>query len=329
MNKKLAKVIMMGLLCASVLPSVSEAAYFEYGRDDNESRSVYVQDDPAAMIVIDNEPTEKRLNALRTDPSEVGVWIRGGVGETKIRDLKFDYNQMSAGYDWDYENDARYLFTGVSVTYATNDCDDKYIGDSDSIGVSFYGSYLGKEKNDYVDFVVKYGQLDKEFKATLGRDSTTGERIEGTRDYDKDLFSFAAKYGRRIEEQDGWYWEPSVGLTYGRVGGATFKGDRNEVIYADSTESWIGSLGVQVGKNIKGIEYYSKLEVMHDFDGEIVVSNQWDTAKDDMGGTWVKFAIGASRKISDHSCFYLDFEKDFGNKVKKPYLVNFGYRTAF
>lgn len=324
MNKKLAKVIMMGLLCASVLPSVGEASL----HDDN-GEGGFVQSDPAAMIVIDNEPTEKRLNALRTDPSEVGVWIRGGVGETKIRDLKFDYNQMSAGYDWDYENDARYLFTGVSVTYATNDCDDKYIGDSDSVGVTFYGSYLGKENNDYVDVMFKYGKLDKEFKAYLGYDSTTYESIYGTRDYDKDLFSFAAKYGRRIEAQDGWYWEPSVGLTYGRVGSADFIDTYGDNVYADSTESWIASLGIQVGKNIKGIEYYSKLEVMHDFDGEIVVRNEWNTAKDDMGGTWVKFAIGASRKISDHSCFYLDFEKDFGNKVKKPYLVNLGYRTAF
>lgn len=324
MNKKLAKVIMMGLLCASVLPSVGEASTHSDNGEDG-----FVQSDPAAMIVIDNEPTEKRLNALRTDPSEVGVWIRGGVGETKIRDLKFNYNQMSAGYDWDYENDARYLFTGVSVTYATNDCDDKYIGDSDSVGVSFYGSYLGKEKNDYVDFIVKYGQLDKEFKAYLGYDSTTYESIYGTRDYDKDLFSFVAKYGRRIEAQDGWYWEPSVGLTYGRVGSADFIDTYGGNVYADSTESWIGSLGVLVGKNIKGIEYYSKLEVMHDFDGEIVVRDGYRVVEDDMGGTWVKFAIGASRKISDHSCFYLDLEKDFGNKVKKPYLVNLGYRTSF
>lgn len=323
MNKKLAKVIMMGLLCASVLPSVGEAAMM-----GSNGEYEYVQDDPAAMMVIDNEPTEKRLNVLRTDPSEVGVWIRGGVGETKIRDLKFDYNQMSAGYDWDYENDARYLFTGVSVTYATNDCDDKYIGDSDSVGVSFYGSYLGKEKNDYMDVIIKYGNLDKEFKA-ISWDATTGERVEKTSDYDKDLFSFAAKYGRRIEREDGWYWEPSVGLTYGRVGSATFKGDRNEEIYANSTESWIGSLGMQVGKNIKGIEYYGKVEVMHDFDGEIVVSNQWNTAKDDMGGTWVKCAVGASRKISDHSAFYIDLEKDFGNKVEKPYAISLGYKTTF
>ncbi|MBQ9764113.1 MAG: autotransporter outer membrane beta-barrel domain-containing protein [Phascolarctobacterium sp.] len=324
MNKKLAKVIMMGLLCASVLPSVGEAAYFYQGEDGG-----YVQDDTAAMMVIDNEPTEKRLNALRTDPSEVGVWIRGGVGETKIRDLKFDYNQMGAGYDWDYENDARYLFTGVSVTYATNECDDKYIGDSDSVGVSFYGSYLGKENNDYVDFIFKYGRLDKEFKATLGWDSATGQRIEGTRDYDKDLFSFAAKYGRRIEREDGWYWEPSVGLTYGRVGSATFKGDRNEEIYANSTESWIGSLGMQVGKNIKGIEYYGKVEVMHDFDGKIVVSNRWDTAEDDMGGTWVKCSIGASRKIDENNSFYLEVERDFGNKVEKPYGFSAGYRFTW
>ena len=325
MNKKLAKVIMMGLLCASVLPSVGEASMV-----GNDGEYEYVQDDPAALMVIDNEPTEKRLNALRTDPSEVGVWIRGGVAETKSRDLEFDYNQMSAGYDWDYENDARYLFTGVSVTYATNDCDNKEVGDTDSVGVTFYGSYLGKEDNSYVDFLIKYGKLDKEFKAWDNIFDASGAWVDYvTRDYDKDLFSMAAKYGRRIEKEDGWYWEPSVGLTYGRVGSATFKGDYDDTIYAKATESWIGSLGVQVGKNIKGIEYYGKVEMMHDFDGEIVVTDGYRVAEDDMGGTWVKCSIGASRKISEHSAFYVDLEKDFGNKVEKPYAISLGYRTTF
>ncbi|MBQ8418241.1 MAG: hypothetical protein IJX10_06380 [Phascolarctobacterium sp.] len=51
------------------------------------------------ILVEDVEPIFKRFNDLRTDPSEIGVWVRGETGETKIRNLSYDHNIMSGGYD--------------------------------------------------------------------------------------------------------------------------------------------------------------------------------------------------------------------------------------
>ena len=278
------------------------------------------------IMQIDIDNTFKRLNELRrdirTDPSEVGVWMRGETGETKIGSYSYDYNLMSGGYDWHKENEAGILFTGVGFSYATNDCDDAVIGDTKSYGMNLYGSWYGKAKNEYVDLILRYGKLDKEY-AGLDRN---GVFVSG--DYDKDMFSIAAKYGRRIYKDD-WYWEPSVGLTCGRVGSADFIDNLGTNIHADSTNSLITSLGMQVGKNIKGIEYYGKAEVMHDFDGKIHVSAPGIVAEDDMGGTWVKCAIGASRKIDENNSFYLEVERDFGNKVEKPYGFSAGYRFTW
>lgn len=376
MNKKLAKVIMMGLLCASVLPSVGEAGGCEYEKEVTSQQS-----SGASMMQIDISNNFTRMNELRADintgfysnstketnsgsetntivvhngsstetnntnetsvdeenknsnvkseqrdirvdPSEVGVWMRGETGESKISSYSFNYNVMSGGYDWHKENDEGILFTGIGFSYGTNDCDDGVIGDSKSYGVNIYGSWYGKAKNEYVDLTLRYGRLDKEYSG-LDR---SGMYVSG--EYEKDMFSIATRYGRRIFE-DGWYWEPSLGLIWGRIGSADFVDNLGTDIHANASDSIIASFGMQVGKNIKGIEYYGKAEIMHDFDGKIRVSTPGIVAEDDMGGTWVKCAIGASRKIGQHKSFYFELVRDFGNKVEKPYGVSLGYRFTW
>lgn len=295
---------------------------WEKGEDERPKDKAKQEQIDHNILVEDVEPIFKRFNDLRTDPSEVGVWMRGETGETKIRNLSYDHNVMSGGYDWEHKNDAGILFTGVGFTYSTNECDDKAIGDTKGYGVNVYGSWLGKKNNDYVDLVVKYGKLDKSY---AGYDENN---IFVSGDYDKDLFTVSAKYGRRIFKDD-WYYEPSVGLAWGKVGSANFTDNYNTPIHADASYSTIASFGMQVGKNIKGIEYYGKAEVMHDFDGKIHVSAPGRSVEDDMGGTWVKCAIGASRKIDENNSFYLEVERDFGNKVEKPYGFSAGYRFTW
>ena len=277
-------------------------------------------------IELDN--TLKRINDIRTDPSEVGAWLRGENGKMKIRSYGYKYNLMSGGYDWKYESDAAKMFLGFGISYAKNNCDTGIIGDTKSMGYNLYGSWLGRENNDYVDVIVKYGTLDKKY---AGLDDNN---VFVTGDYDKKLFSVAAKYGRRITRDDGWYYEPSVGLTWGRIGSADFTDSQGIKIHADSSTSKMATLGMQVGKNIQGTEFYGLFQVRHDFDGKMHVNVPGSdlpgsSVYDDMGGTWYKVGIGAARKINKNNSFYMDIEKDFGNKVKKPYAIGAGYRYTF
>ena len=277
-------------------------------------------------VELDN--TFKRINDIRTDPSEVGVWLRGENGKMKIRSYGYKYNLMSGGYDWKYESDAAKMFLGFGISYAKNTCDTGIIGDTKSMGYNLYGSWLGRENNDYVDVIVKYGTLDKKY---AGLDDNN---VFVTGDYDKKLFSVAAKYGRRITRDDGWYYEPSVGLTWGRIGSADFTDSQGIKIHADSSTSKMATLGMQVGNNIQGTEFYGLFQVRHDFDGKMHVSVPGSdlpgsSVYDDMGGTWYKVGIGAARKINKNNSFYMDIEKDFGNKVKKPYAIGAGYRYTF
>lgn len=267
----------------------------------------------------------KRVMDIRNDPSEVGVWIRGETGKMKIEGYGYDYNLTSGGHDWKHENNAGILFGGFGITHSVNKCDTGIIGDTKSTGYNLYGSWLGKDNNDYVDVILKYGKMDKTY---AGLDINN---IFAAGSYSKDVLSIAAKYGRRYEMRNDWYYEPFAGLTWGKISDVDFKDARGFNIHGDSVTSKIANLGMQVGKKMDKRDFYYRMNLVHDFDGKMHVNVPGTTtnAYTDMGGTWLKCAIGTSAKVGKNKSYYIDLEKDFGSKVEKPWSISAGYRHTW
>ena len=267
----------------------------------------------------------KRLMDIRNDPSEVGVWIRGETGEMKIDGYGYDYNMSSGGHDWKHESDAAIMFGGFGITHSVNKCDTGIIGDAKSTGYNLYGSWLGKDNNDYIDVILKYGKMDKTY---AGLDINN---VFAAGSYSKDVLSIAAKYGRRYEMRNDWYYEPFAGLTWGKISDVDFKDARGFNIHGDSVTSKIANLGMQVGKKMDKRDFYYRMNLVHDFDGKMHVKVPGTTtnAYTDMGGTWLKCAIGTSAKVGKNNSYYIDLEKDFGSKVEKPWSISAGYRHTW
>lgn len=267
----------------------------------------------------------KRVMDIRNDPSEVGVWIRGETGKMKIEGYGYDYNLTSGGNDWKHENNAGILFGGFGITHSVNKCDTGIIGDTKSTGYNLYGSWLGKDNNDYVDVILKYGKMDKTY---AGLDINN---IFAAGSYSKDVLSIAAKYGRRYEMRNDWYYEPFAGLTWGKISDVDFKDARGFNIHGDSVTSKIANLGMQVGKKMDRRDFYYRMNLVHDFDGKMHVNVPGTTtnAYTDMGGTWLKCAIGTSAKVGKNNSYYIDLEKDFGSRVEKPWSISAGYRHTW
>ena len=267
----------------------------------------------------------KRVMDIRNDPSEVGVWIRGETGKMKIEGYGYDYNLTSGGHDWKHESDAAIMFGGFGITHSVNKCDTGIIGDTKSTGYNLYGSWLGKDNNDYVDVILKYGKMDKTY---AGLDINN---IFAGGNYSKDVFSIAAKYGRRYEMHNDWYYEPFAGLTLGKISDVDFKDARGFNIHGESVTSKIANLGIQVGKKLEKRDFYYRMNLVHDFDGKMHVNVPGTTtnAYTDMGGTWLKCAIGTSAKLGKNNSYYIDLEKDFGSKVEKPWSISAGYRHTW
>lgn len=267
----------------------------------------------------------KRLMDIRNDPSEVGVWIRGETGEMKIDGYGYDYNMTSGGHDWKHESNAAIMFGGFGITHSVNKCDTGIIGDAKSTGYNLYGSWLGKDNNDYIDVILKYGKMDKTY---AGLDINN---VFAGGNYSKDVFSIAAKYGRRYEMRNDWYYEPFAGLTWGRISDVDFKDTRGFKIHGDSVTSKMANIGIQVGKKLDKHDIYYRMNLVHDFDGEMYmnVPGTKTSAYTDMGGTWLKFAVGTSAKVGKNNSFYIDLERDFGSRVEKPWAISAGYRHTW
>lgn len=267
----------------------------------------------------------KRLMDIRNDPSEVGVWIRGETGEMKIDGYGYDYNMTSGGHDWKHESNAAIVFGGFGITHSVNKCDTGIIGDAKSTGYNLYGSWLGKDNNDYIDVILKYGKMDKTY---AGLDINN---VFAGGNYSKDVFSVAAKYGRRYEMRNDWYYEPFAGLTWGRISDVDFKDTRGFKIHGDSVTSKMANIGIQVGKKLDKHDIYYRMNLVHDFDGEMYmnVPGTKTSAYTDMGGTWLKFAVGTSAKVGKNNSFYIDLERDFGSRVEKPWAISAGYRHTW
>lgn len=267
----------------------------------------------------------KRLMDIRNDPSEVGVWIRGETGEMKIDGYGYDYNMTSGGHDWKHESNAAIMFGGFGITHSVNKCDTGIIGDAKSTGYNLYGSWLGKDNNDYIDVILKYGKMDKTY---AGLDINN---VFAGGNYSKDVFSVAAKYGRRYEMRNDWYYEPFAGLTWGRISDVDFKDTRGFKIHGDSVTSKMANIGIQVGKKLDKHDIYYRMNLVHDFDGEMYmnVPGTKTAAYTDMGGTWLKFAVGTSAKVGKNNSFYIDLERDFGSRVEKPWAISAGYRHTW
>lgn len=267
----------------------------------------------------------KRVMDIRNDPSEVGVWIRGETGKMKIDGYGYDYNMTSGGHDWKHESNAAIMFGGFGITHSVNKCDTGIIGDAKSTGYNLYGSWLGKDNNDYIDVILKYGKMDKTY---AGLDINN---VFAAGSYSKDVLSIAAKYGRRYEMRNDWYYEPFAGLTWGKISDVDFKDARGFNIHGDSVTSKIANLGMQVGKKMDKHDIYYRMNLVHDFDGEMYmnVPGTKTAAYTDMGGTWLKFAVGTSAKVGKNNSFYIDLERDFGSRVEKPWAISAGYRHTW
>lgn len=323
------KIVLAALCCAAcaglsanVSPNDWDWEFSEGDAGDVWGNAAHASD--TYIVANELESVFRRQIDIRNDPSEVGVWIRGETGKMKIDGYGYDYNQTDSGYDWKHETDDDYYFAGFAITHSINLCDTGIIGHTNSTGYNLYGSWLDKENKAYVDLVIKYGTLSKKY---------AGEDIYGlmaSGDYNKDVFSVSAKYGRRYEKND-FYYEPFVGLTWGRVGSADFRDARGFDIHSDSVTSKIASLGVQAGKKVGKHDIYYRMNLVHDFDGEMHarIPGTDIEVKNDMGGTWLKCALGTSSKIGKHSSYHIELGKDFGNKVKKTWSISAGYNHSF
>lgn len=275
----------------------------------------------------------KRMGEARYLDGDDGLWVRLRHDRIGKEDAFRSMNtMMELGYDWKAkgQKDGKHR-QGVVFDYMRGTADyTNVMGDGDirRAGVWLYDTWLG-DKGHYTDYVVKYGHLSNDFDIYA---PTTADKISG--DYNNDVWSVSAEYGRKKDIGSDWYIEPQAQLQYAYVTSADYTTSQGTKVKLDGIDSLIGRAGFRLGRDInEGNTVYFKADILHEFLGDQKVhaadkTGVLDTTYENEG-TWYDVGFGFSHRMGKDSYMFLDLEHSFGNDNDETYQINIGLSKAF
>ena len=297
----------------------------------NMSRANY-----SAAVYMDR--LNKRMGEARYFAGEdEGIWARVRHDRVGKEDAYLVQNTMfEVGFDRKLESKNGTRRVGIAADYMEGDTEYNNIagkGEIDRFGLWLYSTWFG-EKGHYTDYVLKWGRMSNEFDIYA---MTTGERITG--DYDNNVFSASAEYGRRIELGKGWFFEPQAQVQFARITEADYVTSQGTRVEADGINSLIARAGFRLGREFGGKSQgsvYVKADVLHEFLGDQDVhaldgttDNRWYTVGYDNDGTWYDVGLGLSCRTGKNSFVFLDLEHSFGNDNDDSYQISAGVQWSF
>ena len=264
----------------------------------------------------------KRMGELRDSPAGIGAWARlyGSEQEYGKKNVTLRSTSVQVGADYqigEWTVGGAFSHTNGSVDYAQGS------GDADTYGFAAYGSWFA-QNGMFLDLIAKYSRLSNDFEIADMKGSI-----------DNNAYSFSAEFGWRFDLAKTVFVEPQVELTYGRILGDNATASNKVRIEQEDFDSLLGRVGLRAGfKCLNDREtVYVRVSGVHDFKGESDVryssSKASTTVHDDIGGSWVEYALGANVNITPSTYTYVDLERTSGSDVKENWRWNIGLRTVF
>lgn len=266
----------------------------------------------------------KRMGELRDAPKGVGAWARVYGSKLSYGDngLTSKNNSVQVGVDTDiaqtgWKVGGAFIYTNGKADYTGGD------GDMDAYSIAAYGTWFGSN-GVYVDLIGKYTRMSTDYEF--------GNMKGG---YDNNAFTVSAETGWHKDLGQYAFVEPQAELTYGTVGGADDTASNGVKIDQSDYNSLIARIGVRAGAKFaenKG-RIYARVSGNYDFLGDLKMSAQNASArsnlKDDLGGFWVEYGVGANFSFTKNTYGYVDFERTSGGEVDERYRWNVGIRHTF
>lgn len=277
----------------------------------------------------------KRMGEARYIEGDDGLWVRLRHDRIGREDAFRSMNTMfELGYDRKVQDQKDGVHRrGVAFDYMRGEADYTNVtgsGDVRRAGVWLYDTWLG-DKGHYSDYVLKYGRLSNDFDIFA---PTTGDKISG--DYDNDVWSASAEYGRKKDIGNEWYFEPQAQLQYAYVTSADYTTSQNTKVSLDGIDSLIGRAGFRLGRDTsEGNTVYFKADILHEFLGDQSIHAMDTTTNGVLSttyeneGTWYDVGFGFSHRMGEDSYMFLDVEHSFGNDNEDTYQINIGLNRAF
>ncbi len=278
-----------------------------------------------------NNDLQRRMGDLRLGQEENGVWARYVGGKNKFNQqntyLSQDYDVIQAGYDKKMGD----WTIGAAIDHGEGDV--HYIGGKGkekSNTLSIYGSRVSDDGR-YLDIILKTGQVKNKFDVS----NEIGNKLHG--DYKTWGNALSLEYGKRFVKDNGFYMDPSVEFTMGRLNGKNFKGTSDlGTLYVrqHAFNSAIGRIGLAVGKETAKSNLFAKFALAHEF-GDTFRTDFYaedgglKSTRIDLSDTWIDFEAGGSIKVNKDVYFYGTYTRTFGADMATKWRVDAGVRYSF
>lgn len=264
----------------------------------------------------------KRMGELRDSPDGIGTWVRLYGSEQEYGEQSVTQKSATVQVGADYAVGDWVVGGAFSYTDGTTDYDGGS-GDTQAYGFAVYGTWMA-ENGMFVDLIGKYSRLESDFDIR----NMSGEAKNNA-------FSMSAEFGWRFDLTNLVYVEPQAELTYGWIMGDDFRTSNDVKVAQDDNDSLIGRVGLRAGLKFpeKKGSIYARLSGVYDFQGESEASYSKDglteTYRNDLGGGWMEYAVGANFNLTDRTYTYVDLEKTTGGEVTEKWRWNVGVRHVF
>ena len=278
-----------------------------------------------------NNDLQRRLGDLRLGQAESGVWARYVGGKNKFDEQN---TYMSQTYDIGqvgYDRKAGSWLVGAALDYGKGDVN--YTGGKGKEHMATLALYGTRVSDDgkYFDIIFKTGRLKNEFHVS----NEIGNRLNA--DYHTWGNSISAEYGKRFVRDDGFYLDPSVELTMGRLNSKNFSGhsDLGELnVKQHDFDSAIGRIGLGIGRQTERSNAFLKLALAHEFGGSFKTDFYADdgglkSTRIDLQDTWLDMEIGGSLSIGRNTYLYGTYTHNFGADMETKWRTDVGVRYTF
>jgi len=282
----------------------------------------------------------QRMGDLRLGGEENGVWARYYKGKSEYGTQNTYFANSYAAYQLGFDKKIAGDWTvGAAVSY--NDGSSSYDlggrGDNSATSLSLYGTWQGKNGH-YLDLLLKGSAIRNDY--TVYNDF--GHKLKGN--YKTWGTSVSAEYGRHIQTKNGYYFDPGVMMTLGRVQGKDYKahsdfldaqGQAKDLdVSQDGFNSAVGRISIGVGQKTKTRTLFAKLSLAHEFAGNFstnyaATGEPTGNTELKFGDTWYEMQLGGNVKLNKNSNVYATYEKTFNADLTNKWKVDAGIRWSF
>lgn len=270
----------------------------------------------------------ERLGDVRSQNGALGAWARVYGTDAKVSDsvsTKFTNNTIQVGGDAKVGDT---WIVGAAFAYTDNSTDfSNGSADSDGYTLSVYGTAV-LPTGSYLDLIGRVGRISTDI------DVSTVTPFKAS--YDNTAVGLSAEVGHRFDLSQIFYVTPQAELAYGRVFGDDYSGSNGMKVSQDDFDTLIARIGFQAGANFADNRgsIYLTASVNHDFlgDTEATASKagaQDQKLKEDLGGTWFSYGIGAQFNTTNNLSFYGSLTRANGSDYQEDYHYSVGARYVF